>query len=132
MDHRTVPVQAMRELARDRAELTSVRQVADEIGLGRTTLHNFISADTMPHPRVRRLLALWYLREKEKESASEEKTYAAAFEILVNSVPPESRDEWRVALATKLAELHAAPGAELPAWLDPFLRSQMKAPPDPS
>jgi hypothetical protein len=132
MDHRTVPVQAIREFARDRAELSSVRQVADEIGLGRTTLHNFISADTMPHPRVRRLLALWYLREKEKEAASEEKTYATAFEILVNTVPPESRDEWRVALATKLAELHAVPGAEIPPWLDAFLRSRMEAPPDPS
>lgn len=131
-DHRTVPVHVMREFARDRAELSSVRQVAEEIGLGRTTLHNFISADTMPHPRVRRLLALWYLREKEKEAASEEQTYATAFEILVNTVPLESRHEWRMALATKLAELHAEPGAELPAWLAPFLRSQMEPPPDPS
>jgi hypothetical protein len=132
MDHRAVPVQTLREFARDRAELSSVREVAEEIGLGRTTLHNFISAGTTPHPRIRRLLSLWYLREKEKEAASEARTYAVAFEILVTSVPPESRDEWRVALATKLAELHAGSDAELPAWLDSFLRSQMKAPQDPS
>jgi hypothetical protein len=132
MEHRAVPLQTLREFARDRAELSSLREVAEEIGVGRTTLHNFVSADTTPHPRIRRLLALWYLREKEKEAASEEQTYAAAFEILVNSVPPELRDKLRASLATKLAELYTGQAADRPAWLDAFLRAQMKGPPDPS
>ncbi|WP_420125279.1 hypothetical protein [Longimicrobium sp.] len=61
-DYRTVPVEVIRRFAQDETELTSIRHVAGEVGLGRTTLHKFVAGETVPHPRVRRLLALWYLR----------------------------------------------------------------------
>lgn len=118
MDHRAVPVETLREFARDRAELSSVRQVAAEVGLGRTTLHNFISEDTTPHPRVRRLLALWYLREKEKEEAAlSPETYSAALAILLRGVPAEQRAQARAALIERIAALHANAGVRLPLGL---------------
>lgn len=120
MDHRAVPVEALREFARDRAELSSVRQVAAEVGLGRTTLHNFISADTTPHPRVRRLLALWYLREKEKEkegTAVSPETYTAALAILLRGIPAEQQAQARAALVERIAAIHANAGVGLPSSL---------------
>ncbi|HEY0017603.1 MAG TPA: hypothetical protein VGC13_14930 [Longimicrobium sp.] len=118
MDHRSIPVHTLREFARDRAELSSVRQVAAEVGLGRTTLHNFISADTTPHPRVRRLLALWYLREKEiEESRVADEGYSAALDILLAGIPEAERASARAELLERIAALHAAFGAGAPPWL---------------
>jgi hypothetical protein len=116
MDHRAVPIDTLREFARDRAEMSSVRQVAGEVGLGRTTLHNFISEETTPHPRVRRLLALWYLREQQKEEKPAT-TAASAVEILLNGIPPEQREGARAALVQTLSAIHTAAGAP-PQWLN--------------
>ena len=52
----------LRAYAQAETERSSMRAVAERIGMGRTTLYNFL-AGANPHPRVRRLLALWYLRE---------------------------------------------------------------------
>jgi hypothetical protein len=61
-DHRSVPLDVLRDFARSEAELTSIRLAAEDAGVGRATPHKFITAGTKPHLRVRRLLALWYLR----------------------------------------------------------------------
>ena len=125
-DHRAVPLDTLREFARDRAEMSSVRQVASEVGLGRTTLHNFISEDTTPHPRVRRLLALWYLREQERqEKPATPAAYRSALEILLNGIPPEKREDARAALVQRLAAIHAATGAS-PAWLGELRQADAK------
>lgn len=118
MDHRAVPVETLREFARDRAELTSVRQVAAEVGLGRTTLHNFISEDTTPHPRVRRLLALWYLREKEKEQAGfSPETYTSALGVLFGDLPPQDRAQAMATLLQSVVAMYENMGVPLPPGL---------------
>lgn len=70
-DYRRVPVEDLRRFAQDETELTSIRHVAAEVGIGRTTLHKFVAGETMPHPRVRRLLAMWYLRRHGNADESE-------------------------------------------------------------
>jgi hypothetical protein len=118
MDHRAVPVETLRAFARDRAELSSVRQVAAEVGLGRTTLHNFISEDTTPHPRVRRLLALWYLGEKAKaENTPSPQTYASALAVLLEGVPAEQQAHAMASLIERIATMHADAGVPLPPGL---------------
>lgn len=52
-------IEAVRACARDRAERTSVRIVAGEIGLGHSTVHTFLHGAS-PHPRARRALVHWY------------------------------------------------------------------------
>jgi hypothetical protein len=47
MDHRTVPVEVLREFARSQVELSSIRLVAEDAGVGRSTVHKFISAGTI-------------------------------------------------------------------------------------
>jgi hypothetical protein len=118
MDHRAVPVETLREFARDRAELTSVRQVAAEAGLGRTTLRNFLTRETTPHPRVRRLLALWYLSEKAKaQKPFLREDYASAFDILLENLPDDHRARATAALIERLAAMHASAGVEIPPAL---------------
>lgn len=119
MDHRAVPVEVLREFVRDQAELSSVRQLAAEIGLGRTTLHSFVTGETTPHPRVRRLIALWYLQKMEQSSGSDAvKPYAAALEILLADLPAERRSSAKQELVELLTQTHSAEGRAAPRWLE--------------
>lgn len=121
VDHRSVPVEDIRELARDQAELSSLRVVAEQVGLGRTTLHKFISGNTMPQPRVRRLLALWYLRQtgviSSEEHEAELRTRSAALKVLLSGVPTGQMKDARSALLDELEQAHVRAGVAVPGWI---------------
>jgi hypothetical protein len=118
-DYRTVPVEAIRRFAQDETELTSIRHVAAEVGLGRTTLHKFVAGETMPHPRVRRLLALWYLRRHGQAAEDETvRPYVSALEILLSGVPGDTRSRAAEDVLDVLERGYAATGGERPSWLD--------------
>jgi hypothetical protein len=116
---RDVPIEAVRELARDHAERSSLRHLAPEIGLGHSTLHNFLNG-AAPHPRVRRLLGLWYLRMTGGAAADDESVqpYASALEMLLAGVPDDSRARAASDVLDVLERGHAAGGGKRPAWLD--------------
>ncbi len=117
-DHRAVPLEAVRELARDESERTSLRQVAAASGVGRTTLHKFLSGETSPHPRIRRLLALWYLRERSAVmDAAVIAAYAGAVELLLGALTAESRRKAWGELIDALESLYESSGVALPAGL---------------
>ena len=113
-DYRAVPLETLRQFARAEAERTSLRHVAAAVGVGRTTLHNLLSGETSPHPRVKRLLALWYLRERERAVGSGAEAYAAALEVLVADLPEAQRREARATLLEILERVHALLGVPLP------------------
>lgn len=123
-DYRAVSIDALREFARDESERTSLRQVAQAAGVGRTTLHKFIQEKTSPHPRVRRLLALWYLRER--ADVAERATadgYAGAMELLLAAFPEDVRTRAWWELMEAVERLHEAHGVPAPAAL-PAVRAQ--------
>lgn len=126
---RDVPIEAVRELARDHAERTSLRHLAPEIGLGHTTLHNFLNG-AAPHPRVRRLLGAWYLRvtggaaEAESESVQ---PYASALKILLGGLPAESRDRAAGEVLDVVERGYEGAGRERPGWLDALRARPEKA-----
>lgn len=118
MDHRAVPLEVLRDFVRSQAELSSIRQVAAEVGLGRTTLHTFINGETNPHPRVRRLLGLWYLQKLEQAPDIDvARPYVAALEILLSEVPEERRRAAQQSMLELLTETHSEAGAA-PRWLE--------------
>lgn len=123
MDHRAVPLEVLRDFVRSQTELSSIRQVAAEVNLGRTTLHAFINGETNPHPRVRRVLALWYLQKLEQAPDIDvARPYVAALDILLSEVPDDRRREAQQSLIGTLTDLHEATGVE-PRWLE-LLRTQ--------
>jgi hypothetical protein len=118
MDHRTVPLEVLREFARSQAELSSIRLVAEDAGVGRSTLHKFITAGTMPHPRVRRLLGLWYLRRLEGFDETElVRPYVSALETLVGDVPEPSRGRVTTDVLDSVDRGYSASGEETPRWV---------------
>lgn len=132
-DHRAVPLETLRDFARDEAERTSLRQVAAAVGVGRTTLQNFIQAETSPHPRVKRLVALWYLKEttRSKEEETSE-AYASALDLLVGAVPVERRSEARATLVAMVEQVHTLLGVPLPRELAALRNAIAHPPPSPT
>lgn len=57
-NYRAIPVDILRDFARTQTEVTSIWQVADDVGVGRSTLHKFILGPHGTVARVRRLLGL--------------------------------------------------------------------------
>jgi AcrR family transcriptional regulator len=118
MDFRAIPIETLREYAREASVRTSMRQVAAEAGVGRTTLQNFVQGGTSPHPRVKRALAEWYLRERDQaahDAVAED--FAAALEVLVAELPEEARRQARATLLEILDRVHSLVGVPLPAGL---------------
>ena len=116
MNPRDVPIDAVRELARDHAERSSLRQLAPEIGLGHSTLHNFLSG-AAPHPRVRRLLGLWYLRVTGAAGDDDLRPYASALDMLLAGGPAELRERAAGEVLDVLERGYAGSGKDAPAWL---------------
>ena len=120
-----VPVEVLREFARHQAELSSIRLVAEDAVVGRSTLHKFINAGTMPHPRVRRLLALWYLRRLNGiEETVLVHPYRSALDTLIADLPEPLRTSATIAVLDTLERVHADAGEETPRWI-PALRTRL-------
>jgi hypothetical protein len=118
-DHRKVPLEVLREFTRDQAELTSLRAVADDAGVGRSTLHKFVQAGTHPHPRTRRLLALWYLRRRVGIDETELiRPYRAALALLVGEVPSIARERSLAEVLDGIARGHVTARDPVPRWLE--------------
>lgn len=132
MDHRTVPLEVLREFVRSQAEMSSIRHVAEDAGVGRSTVHKFISAGTMPHPRVRRLLALWYLRRLSGFDELELiRPYASALDVLFGGVPESSRGRVMLTVLDYVDRAYAEAEEETPRWVT-ALRSRLARTHDPA
>jgi hypothetical protein len=108
---RAVPVAEMRAWYRDRVEQSSLRQVSIFCEVGHSTLHKFV-AGTDPHPRVRRLLALAYLRAQGEFDPD-----AAALERLIEPLPLPQRDRARTRMLDVLSDAYRASQEPAPKWL---------------
>lgn len=118
-DHRAVPLEVLREFTRSMAEMSSLRLVAEDAGVSRSTVHKFITAGTTPHPRCRRLLGLWYLRRLAGVDELELiRPYASALDVLLADVPARSLRNVTLTVLWGIAEGFSAEGEEAPRWLD--------------
>lgn len=126
-NRREVPIEIVRELARHRAEQRTLRYVASQIGVGLSTLHNFVRG-AMPHPRIRQKLAEWYVREVgQGGDAYPDVAYASAVQVLVAGIPADRRKDAAEDLVSLLEALHSKHGLPTPPWLE-RLRSGEEVP----
>lgn len=121
-DYRAIPIEVLRDFARSQAETSSIRSVADEVGLSHSALHKFILGRTNPQPRARRLLGLWYLQKVEQaHDIDVARPYAAALDILLSEIPLEQRPEAEQGVIEMLAKVHTPSGEPPPRWLELLL-----------
>lgn len=122
-DYRTIPLDVLRDFARSCSEETSIRIVAREVGVGRSTAYGFITGNKNPQPRVKRLFALWYLDRINGPRINIidlARPYASAVSTLLSEIPTEGR---AVAIPMIFAGLRAGytcGGVDMPPWL-PYL-----------
>lgn len=118
MDHQTVSVEVLREFVRSVAELSSIRAAAEDARVSKSSLHKFITAGTMPHLRVRQLLARWYLRRLEGVDEVELiRPYVAALTILLDHMPEPSLAHVRMAVLESIEQGYTAVAEEPPRWV---------------
>lgn len=122
-DYRAIPTEVLRDFALSQTEASSIRSVADEVGLSHSALHKFVTGRTNPQPRVRRLLGLWYLQKVEQaHDIDVARPYAAALDILLSEIPHERRGAAERGVLELLAQVHTPAGEPPPRWLE-LLRS---------
>ncbi|HEX6038010.1 hypothetical protein [Longimicrobium sp.] len=127
-----MPLEVVREFARSQAELSSIRHVAEDAGVGRSTIHKFISAGTMPHPRVRRLLALWYLRRLSGVDELELiRPYSSALEVVFGELPEPFRGRAMLDVLDDVDRAYVDAGEETPRWVK-ALRTRLARTHDPA
>lgn len=126
-DHRAVPLDVLREFTRSLAEMSSIRHVAEDAGVSRSTLHKFITAGTTPHPRVRRLLALLYLRRAAGVDELEiVRPYASALDVLLGDVPEPLLQTVTLNVLRAVGEVFPPDGEhEAPRWLEALRRRRV-------
>lgn len=127
--HRSVDVEEMRRYAQDQVELTSIRHIAAEAGLGRTTMHKFVAGETMPHPRVRRLLGLWYLNATRGTAGAAATQPETALNVLAGYFPAEVRPRLIHSLLDQMEQLAGEIGGEPLDWIA-YIRTQTPQPLD--
>jgi hypothetical protein len=118
LNHRDIPLPVLREWARTQTEITSLREVAARVDIGRTTLAKFIRAETTPHPRIVRRIGLLYLREPTAAARPSVRLEAAtdAVRALVAGLPAPARPGAVPAILSFVVELYARAGNGPPSW----------------
>ena len=117
------PVPTLREAVREAVARTSVRAVADEVGMSPSGLHSFLNGGR-PYARTVRLLAAWFVRRHDalgaKVAGEGDRMVAAtraAVALLVAHLPPAVRASAARQLLAKVRALTDDAHAPRPAWL---------------
>lgn len=109
---RAVPIEDMREWYREESAAESIRTVSGRAGVEHSTLHNFVSRGSIPHPRIRRKLAALYLR-----SAGARRTVDNAVSVLLAGLPPEHHARAVQGVVDAVTAAFSGAGLEPPSWV---------------
>lgn len=115
---RRAPLATVREALRARVEATSLRRVADDVGLSASGLRNIIEGRTTPHRSTLKKLDAWLLTY---EATRERVTVAgvhAALALLVDGLSAERASLTRRRLLDVLRVAYKDARVPLPPWLD--------------
>lgn len=107
------PIAEIRDYAQEKAELTSLRILAKEIGLGHSTLHNFVGG-AAPHPRVRRKLLDWY-RVSTGDLADHHAVQA--IRVLLEEMTPARQEHAAGVILNQLERLYIDACCPVPGWV---------------
>lgn len=118
-----IDIEAVRKYANERANRSSVRELARRIGIGHTSLDKFLhGAD--PYVRNRTRLCEWYVRETEGREGQAGSSEAdapgepeAALDALLRELRGEPRSEARRRITHALAQGYRRMGLPEPEWL---------------
>ena len=110
-------IQRLRDLADAQVRLTSLRQVATQVGLSPTGLRKFLNGAD-PHSRTRGKLLSWFVRLTAAEADGLDADSAiAALTILTAGLTPENRKQVVENVVRSLESAYDAQSRPHPSWL---------------
>lgn len=113
---RGVPLDTLREWYADQVEQQTIRAVAEESGINSSALRSFLQGKN-PHPRVRRSLAIYFVRVSGLVTPA---ARADALAVLASGLPEPEQDRLSREVLGMLAEAHTRNGT-VPDWLSAML-----------
>src|SRR5690606_24964255 len=112
-----VPIELLREAARTRAQETSLRETAAEIGLSWSGLRTFL-AGTNPHLTTRRKLATWFDVRRDAPSGRLRRAAAqTALSLLVTELPAEVQPELTEGILAVIERSYRKAELSPPTWI---------------
>jgi hypothetical protein len=108
-----VALSTLREAIRRAVAASSLRAVADEVGVSHTVIVKLL-AGSKPHPTTMRKLLRWYVRQG---GVLDEDTALASIALLIDTTPVAERECARAELIQVLRSAHRRAGSEPPDWL---------------
>jgi hypothetical protein len=108
---------ALRTAVRQAAAASSLRAVAEDVGLTHRGLSLFLDGST-PRESTLRKLQTWYLRTAAARGDLTREGWTVALAFFLESVPEEQRAEARAELVAALRKVYTKRGIELPGWIN--------------
>jgi hypothetical protein len=120
-----IDIDAVRKHVNGRANSSSVREVARQIGIRNTSLDKFLNG-SVPYARNRALLCEWYIREhrtspiqqaEDFQTQREDASPETLLEALLKPLRGEARAEARLKITQALGLGYSRMGLPEPEWL---------------
>ena len=113
-------VVVLREAVRRAVASSSLRAVAEEVGLTHRGLALFLGG-SRPRPGTVRKLTRWYLDRPRSAGEISADDAEAALAVLLHGFPPARIDETMRYLLTGIRRMGEAAGVAPPSWIDAVL-----------
>jgi hypothetical protein len=121
-----VSVDRLREAVRARAETTSMRSVASEIGMTPQGLTKFLRG-SRPYSATYRKLIEWYVRRSASERRLSAETVTAALSLLVSGLPGAEQADALRSLRESVQAVYAERGVAVPDMAMEAERERLKS-----
>jgi hypothetical protein len=121
-----VPIEVIRHAVEMAVARTSLRVVADEIGMTAMTVRAFIRGEGQPQPRTLRKLNAWYARHAAARDSGGMNGVRSALIVLAGLVPRASRSRLESRVLAVLEDEFRENGMRPPGWLT-ALRTELLA-----
>lgn len=113
-------LEALRAAVRRAAEATSLRTVAERIGISHVGVVKFLNGSP-PRPATRRKLLEWYVREGETAGEVSADLMAAALHLLLTGLPDQVRETGSARVAETVQSIYRDAGMRVPDWVSSLL-----------
>jgi transcriptional regulator with XRE-family HTH domain len=115
---RDTEIEILREALRRRAEETTVRQVAAEVGMSHGGVHNLLSGGVAPYGKTLAKLRAWYV-DQQLRGGGELTAMTARYLVdkLLAAVPAPVRAAAQVETLDSLTAVYGRFGVPAPPWI---------------
>jgi hypothetical protein len=98
-------------------EASSLRAVAEQVGMTHGGLHLYLQGTGRPRERTLRMLREWYLREADRWEGPDEQTARAAIAVLVEGLPASEQERALGEISVVVRNAYERAKISPPEWL---------------